>query len=237
MVDRAYLGLIHNSGKTVELIDAGTFEIDDIELNIDARKKGIGGKYTEFVMNTLDEEVEFGEKREIVTRGGENTVHVIMPAASEVMNHLQIISWIKVNEAEDEIYLVSVKGIFDDVLLKEEVDGVQYLLDLDHPSLANDNMFVISVSLKGSKTKSKEYALDRISKDETEKYMTELDQFFTEENNLSSLDYMIMASFYEEKGLLVDASSSYQRALKQSPDIADFQELFQLFKTRHNLDP
>ena len=39
IADKAYLGLIHSSGKTVELIKPGDFLIDEIESNIDSRKK------------------------------------------------------------------------------------------------------------------------------------------------------------------------------------------------------
>lgn len=237
IADKAYLGLIHKTGKTVELINPGEFKIDDIVLNIDAQKKGIGGKYTEYVMNTLDNSSNMEDYDDLITRGGEKTIHVTMPAASEVLNSKQIISWKESGTGEPGTYTISIKGIFEDLLLEEEVKANEYELDLDNPALKDENMFVVTVSSIGpDKVTSNEYAIDRLSEQETVKYFQEVTEIRENLGELSTLDYVVLASYYEGKGLIVDANTAYQQAIKQSPDLQDVQDLFDMFKARHNLN-
>jgi hypothetical protein len=234
VVDKAYVGLIHNSGKTFELIESGEFEIDDLAINIDTRKKGIGGKYTEFVMNTMDENIE--EKKELVTRGGGSSVHVFLPAASEVLNDKQILTWDVSYHEPGEIFLVVVKGIFDDPLLTEEVTGNQYILDLSHPDLADETMFVITVEVKDvNGSVSKEHAFDKLTGTKRENLQSELDELMVELKEDSSLDQLIFSHFYERNGLLVDAASSYEKAINISPEVTDYKELYAAFRQRHNI--
>lgn len=231
VADQAYLGLIHNTGKTVELIDPGTFKVDDIELNIDIRKKGIGSKYTEYVMNTLDSDREFENTNEVVTRGAEESVKVNAPATSEVFERKQILSW----ESEDNhTYTVRIKGIFDDILLEEEVQANEYLLDFENPSLSGEKMFIVTVSIKDQKESSKEYALDLLSEDESGKYQPDLLDIRQNVTN-PLLQYLVLASYFEEKGLLMDAISNYQKAINLAPEYTDIQALYRSFRARHNL--
>jgi hypothetical protein len=237
IVDKAYLGLIHNTGKTVELINPGEFKIDDIVLDIPSQKKGIGGKYTEYVINTLDNSVDFDEADELITRGGEKTIHVVLPATSEVLNSKQIISWEESGNESTGTYTISVKGIFEDLLLEEEVNTKEYVLDLDKPALENENMFVVTISSNGGdKVTSNEYALDRLSEEEQARYFQETTEIRENLGALSTLDYVVLASYYEGKGLIVDANTAYQQAIKQSPELRDVQELFEIFKGRHNIN-
>jgi len=116
IVDKAYLGLIHNSGKTVELIKPGEFLIDEIESNIDSRKKGIGGKYTEFVFNTIENSGQDEESPEVlVARGANESINVYMPMAAEVINDRIIIPWEPVKD-KDAVYMLFVKDMFDEVV-------------------------------------------------------------------------------------------------------------------------
>jgi len=231
VADQAYLGLIHNTGKTVELIDPGTFKVDDIELNIDIRKKGIGSKYTEYVMNTLDSDAEFVGANEVATRGAEKSVNVIAPASSEVLDRKQIISW---ESEENNTYTIRIKGIFDDILLEEDVQSNEYLLDFENPSLSGEKTFVMTVTIKDQKESSKEYALDLLSEDESSKYQPDLLEI---QQNVTNplLKYLVMASYFEEKGLLIDAISSYHNAIKLAPEFEDVHALYRSFKVRNNL--
>jgi len=187
-------------------------------------------------MNTLDENGDF-DNDQIITRGGEKVIHLVMPAAAEVLNSKQIISWEESGSEETNTYTISIKGIFEDLLLEEEVMVNEYLLDLDNPALKDENMFVVTVSTKGEeKITSNEYALDRLSEEETLRYFQEVTEIRENLGDLSTLDYIVLASYYEGKGLIVDANTAYQRAIKQSPDLEDVQDLFEMFKVRHKLN-
>ena len=236
VADQAYLGLIHKSGKTIELIKEGVFEIDDIELTIDSRKKGLGSKYTEFAMNSVMEESEY-EEDVLVTRGAGDVVHVFLPAASEALQAKQILTWKSAKDPINTTFILEVKGIFDDILLSEEVSENKYVLDLYHPSLAEETMFIITVSEKDKKgTTSMEHAIDRLSDSRKDEMMSELEGILNGLEPTSAIDMIMLAYFYEGNGLLVDAGTQYTKAIELAPEVTDYVELYNAFKIRHKID-
>lgn len=235
IADEAYLGLIHNSGKTVELIKPGEFMIDEIESNIDSRKKGIGSKYTEFVFNTIESPEDVESSEVLVTRGANESINVYMPMVAEVINDHIIIPWEPVKD-KNAVYMVSVKGIFDDVLFNANTQENYYNLDLNHPSLKKEKMYVITISLKGKeRVSSKEFSIDRLGAEEDIEDKAELLRLKSSLNANSSADQILMAAFYEENGLIVDAIASYHTAMTLSPQVDDFRKMYESFNSRNNL--
>jgi hypothetical protein len=49
------------------------------------------------------------------------------------------------------------------------------------------------------------------------------------------MNKLILARFYEEHNLLIDAITSYEEAIKMAPDVPTFQEEYDYFMTRHGL--
>ena len=51
----------------------------------------------------------------------------------------------------------------------------------------------------------------------------------------TALNKLILARFYEEHKLIIDAIASYDEAIKLAPDVTLFQEEYQYFLTRNGL--
>ena len=45
----SYLGLAHKSGKTLEIKEAGTYKVSDLEARFDNASNGVTSKYIDFV--------------------------------------------------------------------------------------------------------------------------------------------------------------------------------------------
>jgi len=228
IVDKAYLGLVHNTGKTTALQNPGEFTIEKIESSIKNKKKGLGAKYTDFVFNSMDSK-KLIEEENIATRGAEEQIILKLPTDAEVIHSKVHLRWQPIKDYDD--YVVTVKGIFDDVLTQVEVKGIHLVLDLASDPLKNEQSFIIDISVKGEESiSSKEYIINRIN-DEEQKQMTQS----PEESGLNtSMDYVLLAAYYEENNLLIDASNFYQEAMIQSPEVEDFKELYTNFLRRHN---
>ena len=51
----------------------------------------------------------------------------------------------------------------------------------------------------------------------------------------TSINNLILAEYYEEKGLVLDAITSYEGAVRMSPDVEYFQEAYDEFLIRNRL--
>ena len=54
--DNAYLGLIHNSGKTLELKDAGNHKVVELASRINTGGSSVASKYADFVLSKMSAE-------------------------------------------------------------------------------------------------------------------------------------------------------------------------------------
>ena len=90
------------------------------------------------------------------------------------------------------------------------------------------------VSIKDQKESWKEYAMDLLSDNESNRYQSDLQDIRQNVTN-PLLQYLVLASYFEEKGLLIDALSNYKKAIKLAPDFDDIQALYRSFKARNNL--
>jgi len=237
IVDNAYLGLVHNTGKTTALIDPGVFDIEEIESNIGLRKKGLASKYTEFVFNNIEEEKDlFADSEEqVVTRGGEDKIILQLPSSIEVLGNTITLPWKPFKSGGP--YQVNVKGIFDDILFQDVTGQTQYTLDLSREELAGENTFVINISLRDNpKVNSSEHVIGLVAGDEAVIIENELAELAGELNEQSSLDQIILAGFFEEKKFLGNATNSYLQAIALSPGVEDFNDLYRDFLLRHNLN-
>ena len=122
-------------------------------------------------------------------------------------------------------------------MLEDDVVQNEYILDFNHPALKDENMFVVTITSKEEeKTVSKEFALDRLTEEEAQKYYQDVKEMQESLEPLSALDHIVLASYYEGKGLIVDSNTSYLMAIKMSPELDDIKELYELFRIRHKLN-
>ena len=128
-------------------------------------------------------------------------------------------------------YLVIIKNVFDEVLYSVETTETKINLDFSQEKLANERFVIVSVMDKDNESlKSRDYGIQRMSPDEAKNVEEQLAQLSNEVADESSLDKLIYASFFEENNLYLDALTKYEEAVELSPDVEDFQLIYDEFK-------
>ena len=236
----AYLGLVHKSGKTMELKEAGTHKIDDLTSKIGVGNTSITSKYADFVMAKMTEDSKEENRRKYASVTGaveraadDASIKVLMPTSVDVYTTNPILAW---NPIEENKYKVVVKNWFDKTLDTYETTESWIRLNLEDPKLAKEAMLVVSVSLANNETvNSGDYGLKKLTEADALDFseeLTELKSALTEE---SSLNRVILAEFFEQNNLLVDALTNYVIAIQLSPNVDYFKEAFEEFKLRNGL--
>ena len=231
----AYLGLVHNSGKTTALKNPGVFEISKLASEIGLQKKGIAAKYIEFVFNTIEQKPAVSDNNQVVvTRGAEKRIHLLLPSNAKALNRIIILTWNPIRG--ENTYVVTVMGIFEDILIQEETNTNRFMLNMDLAELNQENTLIIRVSLKeNAEVHSGEHVISTLSNNEIEVLQSELLPLMQEISQESSLDQIILASFYEQQDLLIDAIYCYLEAIQLSPEVEDYKEMYDNFMIRNKL--
>lgn len=237
LVDNSYLGLVHISGKPLEIKKPGNYKVADL-----AGKVGTGtsvlNKYTDFILSSNSAE---GQKNRLsatgaVDRGEVKSIALLLPEnqASGVFNKNAIISW--AGTSVEPPYIITFRNMFDDELAKIETSETLYKIDLSDAKFADANAILIEVASKNDVGQvSKQYLIKRLAPAEQEAVKQSLDQIANEVAEQTALNKIILARFYESHKLYIDAISAYVEAIQLAPDVPVYQEAYEDFLWRYNI--
>jgi predicted nucleic acid-binding Zn-ribbon protein len=239
-----YLGLVHSSGKTIELKEPSVYNVTKLSNELGSSSQNIAAKYADFVMSKMSpQQVEENRKKYAsvtgaAERGAENaSINLFMPQSVSVLNKKAIIRWEPVRD--NAVYVVNLKNLFEEKILVAETTDPFYTIDFTNEKIKDaivEHLIIVNVSLKDDESiASKNAAIELMSDEDAKTYEVQLEGLESNIGGESSINNLILAEFYEENGLLLDAVTSYEDAVKLSPDVEYFQEAYNEFLIRNSL--
>src|SRR6478752_3580469 len=138
ITENSYLGLVHASGKPMELKQAGSYKVADLASKVGAGSSVLN-KYTDFILSSNSAEAK---KNRLSATGavhrGLEDIKVYLPENQDagIYNNIAIINWEAKNNGP---YIVTFKNMFDDELLKTETPENMIQIDLNDPKFANES--------------------------------------------------------------------------------------------------
>ncbi|MFM8832220.1 MAG: hypothetical protein ACKOEV_01040 [Cytophagales bacterium] len=233
--DNAYVALVHNSGKPLELKEAKTYKIADL-----AAKVGPGAsvvsKYTDFILSSNSAEAR---KNRLSATGavhrGIGDIKVLLPPNqfADTFSDLIYIGW---DSKVAGPYEVLVKNMFGDELRKIETTENTVQINRNDPKFENGEI-LIEVRSKGDKKKiSEQHLIKRLSAERQaavkKLIVSDLGEDIYQE---TALNKYILAAFYEQNRLFIDAIAAYEQAIKLAPDVPTYREAYDEFLQRNRL--
>lgn len=239
----AYIGLMHKSGKTIEVRNTGVTKITDLESKLASSQSSVASKYAQFVMNKMnsEENVNSNYRQNMkatgaVERATGSALKVLLPSSVDILNAEAIVRWSGADESENPTYIISIKNIFDDEIYSAETDKNSIAINFDDENLANEKLVILNVKVKdNADMKSGDYGIKRMSSDDAASINENLESLKAEISGDSPLNNLIFASFYEENNLILDAMTQYEKAIISSPDVEDFQVMYDDFLIKNGL--
>jgi hypothetical protein len=126
--------------------------------------------------------------------------------------------------------------MFDDELAKIETPETTITLDMKDARYVKENAILIEVKSKADPRQvSSQHLIKRLMPSDIEKIKTSLNEIMVEVSDQTALNKFILAGFYEENNLYIDAIASYEEAIKLAPDVTTFKESYDEFLLRHGM--
>ena len=232
--ENAYLGLVHVSGKALELKQSGNYKVVDLAAKVNGGASVLN-KYTDFILSSTTSPKNRLAATGAVDRGTDNIeVYLPKPELAVVYNDDVIIRWD--GEAAPGPYVVTFRSLFDDELDKVEVAENSVAVHLDNQNFANEDNIIVEVASVSNKNKiSDKYTLKKLSKADKERIKNALREIETPTADANALNKLLIAGFYEQNNLLIDAGTAYLEAIKLAPDVPQYQEAYTDFLLRNTL--
>jgi hypothetical protein len=236
--DNAYIGLVHASGKPMELKKAGSYKISELESKVGSGSSVLN-KYTDFILSSNSAEAK---KNRLSATGAVHratetaAIKLLLPENqhSGIYNTTAVINWDGTKVAGP--YVVTLRNMFDDELAKIETPETSIRIDLTDPKFATENAVLVEVASKAdAKQASKQHLIKKLTPADNEKIKKSLAEINSEVQEQTALNKLILAGFYEENNLFIDAIAAYEDAIKLAPDVPSYKEAYDEFLLRHAL--
>lgn len=230
-----YLALLHASGSNVEVTKGGTYNIDQLVGMVAARQSSLLDKYGMFLMDKLNPEDNSTENLNVtgaVERGNEALINVHMPRTMDVYGDRAVITWEHSNETN--VYLVTIKNMYDEVIDEKETSKPSIELNFNEPTLKDQTLIIINVRDRDNRHyRSRDYGIKKLTGNDASRINHELAAIRALANDRDPINKLLIASFFEEHELLIDASTCYNDAIALEPRLDDYKNLYDLFLRRN----
>ncbi|HPM30602.1 MAG TPA: hypothetical protein PLJ60_09730 [Chryseolinea sp.] len=234
LAENCYLGLVHVSGKPLEVKQAGKYKIDALAKQVSGGTSVLN-KYTDFILSSNTSKGNTLTATGAVHRGPD-VIELYLPESenSVVFNNEVIINW-DASKIPGP-YVVSFNSMFGDLLEEMEAKESNVKVNLSSKNFENEDNILVVVRSKSDKSKiSKEYTLKKLSKADKTRINTLLKEISGSIAEKTAMDQYILAGFYEENKLIIDAITAYQELIRMAPDVPGFQEDYSAFLIRNGL--
>lgn len=242
-----YIGLVHKSGKTLELKAPGTYAVSQLAANIGG-KSSTTSKYVNYVVGEMakaeKEDINTNHRRYMAITGSVQRALLgkagaLLPEEVLLFDaklHLELFSTDP--QKQYEAYRVDVKTLFDaenesNALKSFVVKGNSGVVDLSFLRSADlrkslglyeDDPFVLVIyPIELQKTEvaavigASTYSVQLL--DEQDPMYQEIASVVGQDDDKTAIDYLLEAAFFEEKGLFADALRCYNQAIELAPEI------------------
>lgn len=235
--ENAYLGLVSKAGKPLEIKKASNYKVADL-LNSLGTGTSVMSKYTDFILSSNSAEAKKNRLSATgaVHRGEASALTVYLPSTqnSFIYNNSMYVVWEAPKSGGP--YVITVMDFMEEELMKTETPETSVKLDLSDPKLAKVTNFLVKVSSKAdSKVHSEGNAVKRLTAAEQEKIRKSYDEIASDVKEETAFSRFLLAGFYEQHGLLIDALSCYEDAVRLAPDVDSFVEARNEFLYRNKL--
>jgi len=247
----SYLSLVHKSGKTVELKQAGTMSVADLSKNIGPSNSGVSKRFAEYLLDEISSSEDLlasGEHRDKMKTTGSversmntqpfvnrNALQLNSPRKVNFLNNVFTFRWNEYETAKEYEFVLSDR--FDKPVLSKTVIGTSITLNADEMKLDKDTYYFWSVKAKGNdKNKSDDACFLIFSNEKIKAIRDTVDAIKKElgdENTASAK--IILAAYYEQNHIVEEALKSYRDAVTLAPDVEIYTKLYKRFLNRINV--
>jgi len=245
VVGNGMLGLMYKNGRTLELKNAGEYNVSDLVKQALAKSNSsVSTQYAKYVLAQVTKGND-----PVVTKPGKNmgvtgavmramkssnanSIDVYIPDTEILLESQPVIHWGGIDGATG--YTVHIVNMENTILLSQNTIDTFAVVDLYNiPLLKDESLFMVKVQAKGKTNHSLMIPLN-ISKMDPDNR----DEFVDIKNNLdknSATDWISLALFCQRFNLNVDAYHAYEMAIKIAPDLPEYKSMFIDFKNQVNL--
>lgn len=226
-----YLGMLHKTGKTVEIKNQGEYTLAQLESSLESKSTTYSEKYSKYVFNQVkDLPAEKYEYNVVaaVDRAENEPVFVSRDTVKALKDIPLTITWDVIEDFESELHIIN---LTDGVLYKAEAESKTATIDLTNNSEIQENqlyftkVFNKETNLYATDSKVKYFIMLPSAKHKN--VLNEFKSLKKEVNNKKATDNLILAGFFLDKKMDSYVSSYMHMASQLNPEVDSYKKIYE----------
>ncbi len=228
-----FLGLLHKSGKIIQLRGEGKYTIQQLQQQVIEAKRN--SRFDQYIPARMSE-----NERNRVNKGtravaSEESVELMLPEISDLYGDVAMVRWNYSNPESTPTFKISVSNIFGEEVFSQETSDPYAKINFSE--IENDvDLYALNVEVLDNGTKSGDYKIKKISSSERPQLIEDIEALSSEIDLNSPLELLIMTTFYEKNDLVLDAMMWYEQARVKFSDYEEIEEYYKDFRIRYGLE-
>lgn len=231
--ENSYLALIHENGTPLEVKEAGDYKVSALVSRL-PKKAGALNKYTDFILSkNEDKKVRLGATGAVERTTMKDMVLVFLPGSekSDVYGDKIYLEW-----TSDQVkgpYVVIFSNFMEEELGRFETEKPNFTIGINEGKFQKDNLILVRVISKVTPGQgSKAYTIKKVRAAERSRISSAYDQVKGSIDQNTALGQYLLAGFYEENLLVIDALTAYHEAANLAPDVELYKNAYEEFLKR-----
>jgi hypothetical protein len=240
-----YLGLQHVSGRTLEVKNPGDYSVSELAKGVSSGSSTVASRYADFVMDKMSDDGKRDRlsatgavRRDLKTMDKEIKVYIpkndnLNNITPDLFSDFAIVRWAPIEGVTR--YEVKILSMMDEVVSVQETTDTKIALNLKDEKYAKQ-IGALQIRIRdvdNPKVHSGEgmdgYIIKLPKPGTVKKIEEERSKLFDQFDENSALHHYIMAGYHESNGHLIDALTSYERAIELAPGVDSFKNAYNEF--------
>lgn len=257
--DGGYLGIVHSSGRTVELKQSGEFSVSDLVKKISSKKGTASERLTDYVFDEMSQaddllasddyhnsmEITGSVERSIsddIFAGYEEDSEEGRMAIMQDRRPVIIKSPHKTNLLDSEIafvwyripeaeeYVLTLRDRFDREVFTRKIMDTAVSVNLYDYNLEQDVYYFWNVMVAEKPgIKSDDCAFLLLPDEKVENIEREIANLCGSDSERSAIDKIMLGAFFEKNDLYFEAMKAYEGAIELVPEVESYRKMYEAF--------
>jgi hypothetical protein len=231
--DNSYVGLVGVNGNAIEVTKGGVYNARDLLSESHSASTGLAKKYLQLLVDDMSKSQDRTAENMIYTGAvsrstSTESIALFLPESTKVIKSSATVQWFHREKASS--YTVRIRNLYEEVIFEKQTSAEEITLDFNVLDMNPGEVYEFEVRETQRPARTSNKVTFKVpNRSELAQIDTELERLSLEIPRNTAIGDMVIATYYEDHGLYLNAIPYYKSAIDKEPDIVEYLNAYNTF--------